>query len=169
MNSFTQKPGELEEFLKLLQKDRENIKRVKNILNGPKIDIEFEIHPKAESVDDSLEYSPVDKNQIIKTLVFKASNEFVAVMCPGNKRVNEEKLEDLVGEVRMAKPSEVADVTGYIVGGVSPFDLDIPVYAAESIPSGEVRPAAGSRVIGVKIDRENLFDIVDAEVKNLTD
>jgi len=161
-NSFTQTPKELEKFLKLVEEDKENIQRVKNTLEGLKA--EFEIHPKAESVDESVKHSPVDKNQIIKTLVFKASSGFLAVMCPGDKRVDEDKLEEITGKARMATPSEVTDVTGYVVGGVSPFDLDIPVYSADSIPKGELRPAAGSRVVGVKINRETLFDVVNAKI-----
>ena len=166
MKSFTQSKDRLEEFLSLVEEDRENVKRAMDDLEGLKV--EFEVHPKAESVDESVKHSPVNKNQIIKTLVFKASDGFIAVMCPGDKRVNEEKLEDMVGKVRMATPEEVNEETGYIIGGVSPFDLDIPVYAADSIPEGEVRPAAGSRVIGVKIKRERLFEAVDAEITDLT-
>ena len=166
MKSFTQSKDRLEEFLSLVEEDRENVKRAMDDLEGLKV--EFEVHPKAESVDESVKHSPVNKNQIIKTLVFKASDGFIAVMCPGDKRVNEEKLEDMVGEVRMATPEEVNEETGYIIGGVSPFDLDIPVYAADSIREGDVRPAAGSRVIGVKIKRERLFEAVDAEITDLT-
>lgn len=162
MNSFTQTPEQTKEILEFLENDLENVRRVINAVEG--LDAKFEIHAKAETVDQSVQHSPLEKNQIIKTLVFKASVEFVAVMCPGNKRVDEEKLEDIVGDIRMATPEEVREHTGYIVGGVSPFDLDISLYAAETIPNGEVRPAGGSRVIGVKIDRNTLFDLVDPEV-----
>lgn len=167
MNSFTQKPSELVQILDFLEDDIENVRRA--IKEVKDLDVKFEIHAKAETVDESVQHSPVEKNQIIKTLVFKASEDFIAVMCPGDRRVDEDKLEDLVGESRMAKPSEVEDETGYIVGGVSPFDLDIPVYASEKIPEGEVRPAGGSRVIGVKIDREELFEVVRPEVVDLSE
>ena len=166
LNSFTQKPSELAQILDFLEEDIENVRRVIEELED--LDVKFEVHAKAETVDESVQHSPVDKNQIIKTLIFKASEGFIAVMCPGDRRVDEDKLEEKVGEVRMAKPSEVEEETGYIVGGVSPFDLDIPVYASEKIPEGEVRPAGGSRVIGVKIDRERLFEVVRPEVVDVT-
>ena len=164
--SFTQKPSELEKILDFLEEDIKNVKRA--IKQVKDLDAKFEVHAKAETVDESVQHSPVEKNQIIKTLVFKASDEFIAVMCPGDKRVDEDKLKELAGEVRMANPSEVEEQTGYIVGGVSPFDLDIPVYASNEIPEGEVRPAGGSRVIGVKIDREELFSVVRPEVVDVT-
>ena len=166
MNSFEQSPSELKEFLNFMEEDIENVRRVFEEVEGLKA--EFEIHAKAKTVDESVQHSPIDRDQIIKTLIFKASDGFIAVMCPGHKRVEEDKLEDLVGEVRMAKPSEVEEETSYIVGGVSPFDLDIPVYASNDIPEGEVRPAGGSRVIGVKIDREELFNVVEPEVVDVT-
>ncbi len=167
MNSFTQKPSELVQVLDFLEEDIENVRKVIEDLEG--LNVRFEIHAKAETVEESVKHSPVEKNQIIKTLIFKASDGFIAVMCPGDRRVDENKLEDLIGESRLAKPSEVKEETGYIVGGVSPFNLDIPVYASEKIPEGEVRPAGGSRVIGVKIDREELFEVVGPEVVGITE
>lgn len=166
MKSFAQKPSELKEILNFLEEDIENVRKVIEGLED--LDAEFEVHAKAETVDESVKHSPIDRDQIIKTLIFKASDDFIAVMCPGDKRVDENKLEDLVGEVRMANPSEVEEETGYIVGGVSPFNLDIPVYASSEIPKGEVRPAGGSRVIGVKIDKEELFDLVRPKVVDVT-
>ena len=165
-NSFTQSPSELKEILDFLEEDIENVRKAINQLKG--LEAEFEVHAKAETVDESVQHSPVEKNQIIKTLIFKVSEGFIAVMCPGDKRVDEEKLEEIVGETRMANPAEVEEHTGYIVGGVSPFNLEIPVYASDEIPEGEVRPAGGSRVIGVKIDREDLFDLVDPQVVDVT-
>ncbi len=165
--SFVQSLDQTEKIIDFLEEDIENVRRVINQIKG--FNADFEIHAKAETVDESVQHSPVEKNQIIKTLIFKASDGFIAVMCPGDRRVDEDKLEDLVGESRMAKPSEVEEETGYIVGGVSPFDLDIPVYASDKIPEGEVRPAGGSRVIGVKIDREELFELVEPEVVSITE
>ncbi len=166
MKSFTQKPSELEKILDFLEEDIENVRKVIEELKA--LDAEFEVHAKAETVDESVQHSLIDRNQIIKTLIFKGPDDFIAVMCPGHKRVDEDKLEDLVGEIRMANPSEVEEETGYIVGGVSPFNLEIPVYASKEIPDGEVRPAGGSRVIGVKIDREELFGVLRPEVVDVT-
>lgn len=167
MKSFEQKPSELKQVLDFLEEDIENVRKVISELEG--LEADFEVHAKAETVDESVQHSPIEKNQIIKTLIFKASEDFIAVMCPGDKRVDEDKLEKEVGEVRMANPSEVKEETGYIVGGVSPFNLDLKVFASDEIPEGEVRPAGGSRVIGVKIDRDDLFDLVRPEVLDITE
>jgi Cys-tRNA(Pro) deacylase len=163
-NAFTQSPEELETFLDLIEEDLENIRRVIGFCKEKDLDVEFMVHAKSETVDESAENVGISEDKIVKTLVFKAGEEFVAVLCPGDQRVSEEKLEEITGEnIRMANPSEVKENTGYIVGGVSPFDLDIPVFMEESIlENEEVKPASGSRVIGVSVDPEQLKNKIDA-------
>lgn len=165
MKSFKQTPEELEEVLDFLEEDIENVRRVKQFCDEKDLEVKFEVHAKAETVDESAQHSPVEKDQIIKTLIFKAGENFVAVMAPGDRRVDEEKLEELTGEkVRMANPQEVTETTGYIVGGVSPFDLEIKTYMEEVLlEHEEVRPAAGSRVIGVEVEPEELAEAIGAE------
>jgi prolyl-tRNA editing enzyme YbaK/EbsC (Cys-tRNA(Pro) deacylase) len=165
MKSFTQTLSEMDELAGFLSEDIDNIRRVIEFCREKDLDVEFEIHAKAETCQESVQHSPVEMDQIVKTLVFIA-DEPVAVLCPGDRRVDESKLEDLTGtDVRMANPGEVEEATGYVIGGVSPFDLDIPVYMEESVLKHEmVRPAAGSRAVGANIDPEELKKAVDPEV-----
>jgi len=168
MKSFSQTPKELKIMLELLDKEDKNIKRVINATKeiGP----DFEIHARSKTVEESVKHTPLTKNRIIKTLVFKAGNDFIAVMCPGNKRVDENKLAKITEKtIRMARPEEVKSNTGYIVGGVSPFDLDIDLYAAKSIPKGDVRPAGGSQIVGVKTTRSDLFNLVNPKIVQITE
>lgn len=168
MKSFTQTLSEMDEMSDFLEEDIENIQRVIDFCRENSLEVEFEVHAKAETCEESVQHSPVEMDQIVKTLVFIA-DEPVAVLCPGNKRASEDKLEDIVGSnVRMANPDEVEESTGYVIGGVSPFDLGIPVYMDESILEHDtVRPAAGSRVVGANVDPENLSQVIDAEVCDL--
>jgi prolyl-tRNA editing enzyme YbaK/EbsC (Cys-tRNA(Pro) deacylase) len=167
MKSFSLNPEKTGEFLKLLEEDKENIERAIQALEDA--DIEFEIHAKAKSVEESVEHSQLDREQIIKTLIFDTDEGLLAVLCPGSERVDEEKLSEVVGsKVEMADPDKIREETGYIVGGVAPFDLDIPIYASKDIPEGEIRPSAGSRVVGVKIDREKLLETTGAEMADIS-
>lgn len=168
-DAFTQSPGELEQFLDFIEEDIENVRRVIRFCNENNIDAEFMVHGKSETADESAEKIGIEKERIVKTLVFKAGEEFVAVLCPGHERVSETKLEEEIGStVRMANPSEVKKHTGYVVGGVSPFDLDIRVLMEESLLENEiVKPASGSRVVGVSVDPEELKQKVGAEVLEL--
>ena len=164
-DSFKQGFREIEDFLDFIEEDLENIRRVKNHCEDQDLDVEFTIHPKSETCEESAEHSDMETRQIIKTLLFKTENDFVAVLCPGDKRVDEQKLEEITGSsIRMANPQEVKEETGYVVGGVSPFDLDLTVYMEESILKEEkVRPAAGSRVVGVETTPETLRETNNAE------
>lgn len=170
MNSFTQTLEEMDELAKFMKEDIENIHRVIEFCKENDLDVEFEVHAKAETCKESVQHSSIEMEQIVKTLVFKAGESFVAVLAPGDKRVSEEKLKESTGkEIDMAEPSEVKNATGYVIGGVSPFDLNIPVYMDESLLKHEtVRPAAGSRLLGVNISPEALRNVVDAESQNIT-
>lgn len=167
MKGFTQTPEEMEEFCGFMEEDIENVERVIGELIDE--DVEFMIHAKAETVKESAENTDMDEEDIVKTLVFIGERP-VAVLCPGDTTVSEEKLEEILdSEVRMARPQEVKESTGYIVGGVSPFDLDIKVFMEESIlEKEEVKPAAGSRVVGVSIDPEALHRISGAEAVDVS-
>ena len=81
LNSFTRSPTETKEIIDFLERDIPNVRRVIDAIED--LDAEFEIHAKAETVDESVQHSPVEKKQIIKTLVFKSPDGFIAVMCRG--------------------------------------------------------------------------------------
>lgn len=168
--AFEQSPEELKQWLDFIEDDIENVRRVIDFCEENDLDVEFKIHAKSETVEESAETIDVEKEKIVKTLVFKARDDFVAVLCPGDRRVSEDKLEDLTGEdVRMAKPDEVKEHTGYYVGGVSPFDLDIRTFMEEKILEHEkIKPASGSRVMGVEVDPEELKEAIGAEVADVT-
>jgi len=154
---FKQTGSELEEFLDFMEEDLENVRRVVKYCRENGIETDFIVHGKGETVEESSEKTGVDPESVVKTLVFMGEDP-VAVLCPGDKRVDEEKLSDILGcSVRMAYPREVEEATGYKVGGVSPFDLDIPVFMEESVLENDlVKPAAGSRVVGVRVSPEDL-------------
>lgn len=169
MKFFTQKPEEMEEFTEFLEEDLKNIQRVIKELESEDINAEFMVHAKAETVEESAENTDVEEKEIVKTLIFIGEKP-VAVLCPGNTSVSEKKLEEILGNtVRMAKPSEVTEATGYYVGGVSPFDLDIKVLMEESLLDQEkVKPAAGSRVVGAIIDSRDLKEVSAAEIVDVS-
>lgn len=169
MKFFNQTPEEMEEFTEFIQEDIENVQRVISEVMREDLKVEFMVHAKAETVAESVENTDVEEDEIVKTLVFMA-DEPVAVLCPGDTSVSEEKLEKILGSsVRMAKPSEVTEATGYYIGGVSPFDLDIKVLMEESLMNKEkVKPAAGSRVVGVEIGPKDLKKISEAKTVDIS-
>ncbi len=76
--------------------------------------------------------------QVVKTLLVQgASKKFYLALCPGDRQVNLKNLARAIGEktVDMAKREEVAKITGYFIGGVSPIGTHrpLPVILEQSI------------------------------------
>ncbi|WP_293254102.1 YbaK/EbsC family protein [Palaeococcus sp. (in: euryarchaeotes)] len=61
--------------------------------------------------------------QIIKSLIFISEKEPLLVIVDGDSKVSLEKLKNIFGDVRLAKPKEVKELTGYEVGGVPPVGI----------------------------------------------
>src|SRR2546426_9081406 len=59
----------------------------------------------------------VEVGQIVKSLVFVDQESPLLCLCAGDRRVDTEKLGDVV---RQAKGNEVREVTGFAIGGVPP-------------------------------------------------
>lgn len=169
MNYFAQTQDEMEEFLEFMTEDIENVRRVMETVKENDLEAEFMVHAKSETVEESAENTDVEEKEIVKTLIFMGDGP-VAVLCPGHTSVSEEKLEAFLDtSVRMARPEEVTEATGYYVGGVSPFNLDIKVLMEESIlEQEEVKPAGGSRVVGVTLRPEDLKEVSGARTVDVS-
>jgi Cys-tRNA(Pro) deacylase len=90
----------------------------------------------------------VELGQIAKSILFFADKTPVLIVISGDKKVDEKKLKSLlsVKKVRLAKPEEVYEVTGFEVGGVSPVGIknQINVFIDESLKRFDIiYPAAG--------------------------
>lgn len=71
-----------------------------------------------------------DVGQIVKSLVFKTkrSNRPVLVIASGKNRVNEKKLETILGEpLGKADADFVREHTGFVIGGVPPLAHHEPI------------------------------------------
>lgn len=91
-----------------------------------------EVHtPNAHTVDEVTKLLNVPPNKIIKTLIFIADEQPVAVLIRGDRELNEIKLKQLLHAetLEFATPEKVVEVTKAPVGFAGPVKLDIPVYA----------------------------------------
>ncbi|MBM4234904.1 MAG: YbaK/EbsC family protein [Firmicutes bacterium] len=91
----------------------------------------------------------VTVGQIAKTILFKAGDSYGLFVAAGDITIDSKKVRALLGggKVRIARPEEVEQITGYQVGGVCPFDIDpdIPIFLDDSMKRFEiVYSAAGS-------------------------
>lgn len=87
--------------------------------------------PGAHTVEQVSEMLNVKPFKLIKTLIFKADGNFVAVLGRGDHEINELKLKKLLNaeEVMLASAKDVERITKAPLGFAGPVNLDIPIYA----------------------------------------
>ena len=111
---------------------------------------------------------------IVKSLLFKAGENFILCLVSGDKRCSLNKLKKILNEkdVSLAKPEEVKRVTGYTIGGVSPTGLltKIKIYIDENLKNfNSLFAAAGHPNAVFEIDFENLKALTLGETKEITE
>ena len=104
--------------------------------------------------------------QIAKSMLFKGKDSvFRLFLCPGDRRVDNKKLKNLLGfKARMATADETFEITGYRPGGVCPFgvtSVDIFIDQRLSVHS-MIYPAAGTDASSVPMTFAQLKQIVNA-------
>jgi prolyl-tRNA synthetase len=68
-------------------------------------------------------------DEVVKTLVVRTNDDFVALALNGQDRVDFKKVRKLLGlKTELAKPEEVLAVVGVPIGAVCPVKIGIPVY-----------------------------------------
>lgn len=85
---------------------------------------EYDYDPEAASIGmQAAEALGVSPARLLKTLMAKAGAEAVCVLAPSDREVNLKKLAAAAGtkDAAMMKPADAERITGYRVGGISPF------------------------------------------------
>ncbi len=101
---------------------------------------------------------PADR--LIKTVIYLADRNPVAVLVPGDRDINETKFKRMLGAktLEIADDATVARVTRAPVGFAGPVGLDIPVYADQSLRHATDRAAgantADTHLLHVSLDRD---------------
>ena len=77
----------------------------------------------ARTAKDAANSLKCELGAIVKSLVFKAENEFLICLIAGDKRCSLNKLKKTLNkkDVSMANANEVKEITGFSIGGVSPI------------------------------------------------
>lgn len=115
----------------------------------------------------------VDPAMVLKTLMTLVDGKPVCVVLPSDREVAMKKLAAAVGgkAAEMMKPAEAERLTGYVVGGISPFGQKraVPVVmeqAALALP--QVFMNGGQRGLQVKLDPKDAAAVLKATVAAIT-
>ena len=108
--------------------------------------------------------------QIVKSLVFqtKSTHKPILVLTSGSNQVNEAVVGAVIGEeINFASAEFVREMTGFAIGGVSPFGLkeEITTYIDEDLLQHPVIwAAAGSHNAVFSIHPEDLVNAINGQV-----
>ncbi|CAN5696400.1 Cys-tRNA(Pro) deacylase [soil metagenome] len=135
--------------------------------------IEFEPHVfeylKKGGTKHSAEVLGVDEHAVIKTLIFETNERKpLIVLQHGDFQVSTKELARIlsVKSVAPVAPEKASKLTGYLVGGTSPFGTKtkIPVYAEKTIfDLSEIYINGGKRGFLIKIAPRVLKEILQIE------
>ena len=134
--------------------------------------VEFEQSTKTAAM--AAEAMGCDLGQIVKSLVVIVDGESpVVALVAGDRRGDLDAIasEMTGGKARMADADTVREVTGYAIGGVSPFALPerLPVLVDDSLRRFEtVFPAAGTPSSMVRIPTEMLVNVSRGRVARIS-
>ena len=91
--------------------------------------------PNRRTVAEVSKFLNLAEKQLIKTLIYKADDKFVAVIIPGNRAVNTIKLSKAIGcgALELVDNATLKEVTGAPVGFAGPVGLALPIYADRTL------------------------------------
>lgn len=126
-----------------------------------------EFDTSSATVELAAEALDVEAARIAKSLTFKNNEKCIMVVTAGDRKVDNRKFKDEFGiKAKMLSPEEVYKFTGYKIGGVCPFviDLDkVQVYCDKSMERFHtVFPACGSSNSAIELTLEELFKLSNA-------
>ncbi len=103
--------------------NKEPVKRVEHFIK--KFDSELEVlflDSTARTAKDAARSLKCELGAIVKSLVFKANNDFLICLVAGDKKCSLNKLKKILEkkDVAMANAEEVKTNTGFSIGGVAP-------------------------------------------------
>jgi len=130
----------------------------------------YEYDPNAERIGlQAAEAMGADPNSVLKTLMVLVDGKPACVVVPSDREVNLKKLASALGgkAAQMMKPADAERVTGYHVGGISPFGQKkrVPTLIEQSaFAHAEVFMNGGQRGLQVKLRPGDAASALEAKV-----
>lgn len=141
--------------------------------NGADFEPHFYTYRKERVTEGVAQELGVPEHTVIKTLVMEDDRgRPLIVLMHGDKQVSTKALARTLG-VRSVRPAEIKTaqrLTGYLVGGISPFGTrrPLPVYVEETIfKLPRLLINGGRRGFLVEMEPETLIKILDPKIVNV--
>jgi Cys-tRNA(Pro)/Cys-tRNA(Cys) deacylase len=133
----------------------------------------YEYNPNAERIGlQAAEAMGADPGTVLKTLMVLVDNKPACVILPSDQEVNLKKLASVLGgkAAQMMKPADAERITGYHVGGISPFGQKrrVPTVLEQSaLEHASVFINGGQRGLQVRLDPRDAAAALDAKTAAL--
>jgi Cys-tRNA(Pro)/Cys-tRNA(Cys) deacylase len=130
----------------------------------------YEYDPNAERIGlQAAEAMGADPASVLKTLMVLVDNKPACVILPSDQEVNLKRLAAALDgkAAQMMKPADAERITGYHVGGISPFGQKkrVPtVLEQTAFEHDQVFINGGQRGLQVKLDPHAAAKMLDARV-----
>ena len=129
---------------------------------------EYDYDPNAERIGmQAAEALGVSPARLLKTLMTKAGNAIVCVLVPSDQEVSLKKLAAAAGakDAAMLAAHEAERITGYRVGGISPFGQKkrVRVFIAQSaLAHDTIVVNGGRRGLQIELKPADLMRVIGA-------
>jgi prolyl-tRNA editing enzyme YbaK/EbsC (Cys-tRNA(Pro) deacylase) len=153
--------------------DKEPVKRAEKFLKDFNQSLEVIIlDNSARTAQDAAKALDCNVGAIVKSLLFRAGDDFILCLVAGDKRCSLNKLKKFKDkrDISMASPVEVKTQTGYTIGGVSPIGHlnKIEIIIDNSLERfNELFAAAGHPNCVFKINFINIQKITNGKIKDI--
>jgi Cys-tRNA(Pro)/Cys-tRNA(Cys) deacylase len=134
----------------------------------------YEYDPDAESIGlQAAEALGVQPDGVLKTLMAEVDGKPVCVVVPSDKEVSMKRLAAAFGgkAAKMMRPTDAERLTGYHVGGISPFGQKkrVPTAIEETaLTQSRVYLNGGQRGLQINLDPNDACKALGAVVAQLT-
>ena len=153
--------------------DKEPVKRAEKFLKNFDRSLEIIIlENSARTAQDAAKALDCNVGAIVKSLLFRAGDDFILCLVAGDKRCSLNKLKKLKDkkDISMASPEEVKTQTGYTIGGVSPIGhlKKIEIIIDNSLERfNQLFAAAGHPNCVFKINFKDIQKITNGKVEDI--
>jgi Cys-tRNA(Pro)/Cys-tRNA(Cys) deacylase len=134
----------------------------------------YDYDPEAESIAvQAAEAMGVEPRRVLKTLMAEVDGKPVCVIVPSDSEVSMKKLAAAFGgkAAKMMRPADAERLTGYRVGGISPFGQKKRVPAAiegTALSQPKIFINGGQRGLQIELDPNDVRDGLGAIASHLT-
>src|SRR5258707_10142925 len=144
-----------------------------------KLGVKFALHTydydpdAARMVLQAAEAFGIEPRRMLKTLMAEVNGKPVCVVVPSDREVSMKKLATAFGgkAANMMRPADAERLTGYHVGGISPFAQKkrVPVAIEQSaLAQTTIYLNGGQRGLQIELDPNDAVRALDAIVQGLT-